>query len=417
MRDESLKLLVYEHISGGGFSGNPIQTSILCEGFGMLRSIISDLKAAGHYVTTILDSRIAKLNPPIFADSSIPVSSIEETQTRIKELAARADAAYMIAPETDNTLASFVELVEKMGIKSLNCSASAIKKLSNKACFYEIIRKYMPIPETVLLSVFDDLKEVTKTIRDCLNFPAIFKPMDGVSCDGISIVKKEEQIARAIAKIKSESRCKSYIAQEFVTGDAASVSLFSTGSNVLPVSLNSQDIKLQTAEFCSTYNGGVIPFEHPLRQKVFDLAKEFANFVPGLRGYISMDFVLTDETAVAIEVNPRLTTSYIGLRRILNFNPAQAIIDAVLKNELPTEVESCGFTYFSKVKTPIPSIRALQETYMMERIVSPPFPVSERNMTSALILSHGDTLQEATVRFREAKRYIFNSIIRGKQRW
>ena len=417
MRGESLKLLVYEHISGGGFSNNHIQTSILCEGFGMLRSIISDLKAAGHYVTTTLDSRIAKLNPPILADSSIPVFSIEETRTKIKELAKHADAAYVIAPETNNTLASFVELVEKMGIKSLNCSAEAIKKLSNKACFYEIVRKHMPIPETVLLSVFDDLKKVIKTIRDCLNFPAILKPIDGVSCDGISIVKKEEQVARAIAKIKAASRCKSYLAQEFIIGDAASVSLFSTGNNVLPFSLNSQDIKLQTAEFCSTYNGGVVPFEHPLRQKVFDFAKKFLSSIPGLRGYISMDFVLTDEKAVAIEVNPRLTTSYIGLRKISSFNPAQAIINVVLKKELPTKVESCGFTYFSKVKTPIPSTRALQETYMMERIVSPPFPVSESNMPSALILSYGDTLQEATVRFSEAKSCILNSLSRGKQRW
>ena len=150
---------------------------------------------------------------------------------------------------------------------------------------------------------------------------------------------------------------------------------------------------------------------------MFDFAKKFLSSIPGLRGYISMDFVLTDETAVAIEVNPRMTTSYIGLRSISSFNPAKAIIDAVLKRELPKKVESCGFTYFSKVKTPIPSIRALQETYMMERIVSPPFPVSESNMTSALILSYGDTLQEATVRFNEAKRSILKSLSRGEQRW
>ena len=130
-----------------------------------------------------------------------------------------------------------------------------------------------------------------------------------------------------------------------------------------------------------------------------------------------MDFILTKEKAVAIEVNPRLTTSCIGLRRILDLNLAQAIINAVLKRELPTKVESCGFTYFSKVKTPIPSIKALQEAYLIEKIVSPPFPFSERNMPSALILSYGETLQEATLRFREDKEYVLNSLRRGKQRW
>ena len=74
-----MKLLVYEHISGGGFADEPLSAVILSEGFGMLRTLVSDFKAAGHHVSTTLDSRIVRLNPPISADWVVPVNSSLET--------------------------------------------------------------------------------------------------------------------------------------------------------------------------------------------------------------------------------------------------------------------------------------------------------------------------------------------------
>ena len=53
-----MRLLVYEHVSGGGFADESIPADILSEGFGMLSTVISDFKAAGHNITTTLDSRI-----------------------------------------------------------------------------------------------------------------------------------------------------------------------------------------------------------------------------------------------------------------------------------------------------------------------------------------------------------------------
>jgi predicted ATP-grasp superfamily ATP-dependent carboligase len=409
-----LRLLVYEHVSGGGFSDELIPAGALSEGFGMLRTLVSDFKAAGHNVATTLDSRLAKLNPPIPADYAVPVSSSKETQAKLRELSEQADAAYIIAPETDRVLQSLVALVEQTGTKSLNCSTGAIAKVSNKAGFYEAMRKIAPLPETSLLSLAQDLKEITRTVRARLNFPVVFKPVDGVSCGGISLVRNEDQMAGAIAKIREESSSDRFLVQELIEGATASVSLFSTGSSVVPVSLNQQEVKLGTPEACSSYSGGTVPFNHPLRQKAFEAAEKMVKSFPGLRGYVGVDFVLTDDVAVAIEVNPRLTTSYVGLGRVVNFNPAQAIVDAVLKRELPTKVESCGCTYFSKAETPNPTISALQDTFRMDDVVSPPFPVSENTAASALITVYGDTQQEAKAGFREAKKRVLNSISRGR---
>ena len=381
----------------------------------MLRTLISDFKAAGHNVTTMLDSRIARWNPPIDADCVVPVFSSHETQVNMHKIAESADAAYVIAPETNGVLQSLVELVEQTSAASLNCPTGAIEKVSDKMVFDDFMRKLgLHLPERMIFSVADDLKEIRKTVRGSLNFPVIFKPSDGVSCSGVSVVSNEEQVVGAIDKIKRASSSKHFLIQELIKGAAASVSLLSTGSNAVPISLNRQDVTIETPEACSSYSGGAAPFGHPLRAEAFEVAEKLVKSVPDLRGYVGVDFVLTEDEAVAIEVNPRLTTSYVGLRRVVNFNSAQAIVNAVLKRELPTQVESCGCTFFSKVETPNPTPIAFQETCRMDEVVSPPFPVSESGVASALIASHGATLQEASVRFREAKKRILNTIGRGR---
>jgi predicted ATP-grasp superfamily ATP-dependent carboligase len=410
-----LRLLIYEHVSGGGFAGEPIPSSVLSEGFGMLRTLISDFKAAGHYVTTLLDSRIARLNPPIDADCVVPVFSSREIQVNLRKISESADAAYVIAPETDGLLQSLVEVVEQTGAASLNCPASAIEKVSDKVGFYEFMRKLgLPLPETIMFSVADDLKEIKKAVRGSLNFPLIFKPSNGVSCCGLSVVRNEDQVAGAVGKIKKESSSKHFLVQELIIGAATSVSLVSTGSDAVSISLNRQNVTIETPEACSSYRGGAVPFANPLQAEAFKVAEKIVKSFPSLRGYLGVDLVLTKDEAVAVEVNPRLTTSYVGLRRVANFNPAQAIVNAVLKRELPTHIQSCGYTYFSKVETPNPQIDSLQKTYEVNEVISPPFPVSENGAASAFIASYGATLKEASARFREAKKRVLNIISRGK---
>ena len=410
-----MRLLVYEHISGGGFADKAIPAGVLSEGFGMLRTLISDLKAAGHSVTTTLDSRIARLNPPINADCVVPSFSAQEAQANILKISDRADAAYVIAPETDGLLRSLVEVVEQTGAASLNCSASAIEKVSDKAVFYALMRKLgLPLPETLMFSVADELEEIKKAVRGSLNFPLIFKPANGVSCCGLSVVRNEDQVAGAVGKIKRESSSKHFLVQELIEGAAASVSLFSTGGDATAISLNRQDVTIETPEACSRYSGGAVPFDHPLKSEAFAVAEKLAKSFPDLRGYLGVDFVLTKDEAVAIEVNPRLTTSYVGLSSVANFNPTQALVNAVLKSELPTHIPSCGYTCFSKVETPNPTINVLQKIYGMNEVISPPFPVSENGAASALIASHGATLKEAAAKFREAKKRVLNTIGRGK---
>jgi predicted ATP-grasp superfamily ATP-dependent carboligase len=406
-----LRLLIYEHVSGGGFADEPIPVGVLSEGFGMLRTLISDFKAAGHYVATTLDSRLARLNPPLDADCIVPVFSSREVQAAIRKVSASADAAYVIAPETEGILQSLVENVEQTGVASLNCPASTIGKIVDKVVLQASLKKLrVPTPETIMFSVADGVEEIKRAIHGRLNFPLIFKPSSDVGCCGLSVVRNARQVADAVGKIKRESASKRFLAQEFIKGAAASVSLVSTGSEALSISLNRQDVTIGAPDAISSYNGGLVPFDHPLRRIAFAVAEKIVKSFRDLRGYVGVDLVLTEEEAVAMEVNPRLTTSYIGLRRVVNFNPAHGIVNAVLKRELPTNIQSYGYAFFSKVEMPLPTIDALQKTYEVNEAVSPPFPVSSSGTACALVSSYGATLKAATARFREAKKRVLSTI-------
>ena len=50
--------------------------------------------------------------------------------------------------------------------------------------------------------------------------------------------------------------------------------------------------------------------------------------ITGLCGYIGVDVVLTESDAVVIEVNPRLTTAYLGVRAVLEENVAALALAA-----------------------------------------------------------------------------------------
>jgi predicted ATP-grasp superfamily ATP-dependent carboligase len=413
--EETLRLLVYEHVSGGGFAEEPISSGVLSEGFGMLRTLISDFKAGGHYVTTLLDSQLARLNPPIHADCVVPVFSSREAKEAIRKISESADATYIIAPETDQILQSLVESIEQTGAASLNCPSSIIEKVANKAVLHKTLRKLgLPSPETIMFSVLDNVTEIKATINGRLNFPLIFKPLNGVSCCGLSVVRHEDQVAGAVGKIIRESSSKHFMAQELIKGTAASVCLISTGGEALSISLNKQYVTIGAPEAISSYDGGLVPFDNPLKPEAFVIAEKIVKSFRDLRGFVGVDLVLTEKEIVTVEINPRLTTSYVGLRQVANFNPAQAIINAVLKRELPTNIQSCGYAYFSKVETPNPTINALQKTYKMNELVSPPFPVSGNGTACALISSHSATLKETMLRFREAKKRFLSIISRGK---
>jgi predicted ATP-grasp superfamily ATP-dependent carboligase len=400
-----MRTLIYEYASGGGLK--PVPSSVLCEGFGMLRTLVSDLTSAGHQVTVLLNEDISKLNPPINADFVVPLYSPEEPNKFLAALAAINNSVYIVAPETKQTLYSLVKTIEETGKTSFNNTSKSIGQASNKVALNDFLKtRGFPALQTLILKTTDRLEENTKAISK-LNFPVILKPIDDVSCGGICLIKNRSQIETAIKKTHADV----FLAQEYIKGIDASVSLICTGKDALPISLNQQDVLLATPEADSKYDGGLVPFDHPQKEAAFRIAREIAVFF-GFCGYVGVDFVLTDDEVFAVDVNPRLTTSYVGLSEVANFNVAQAIVDAVLTGKLPSELSFNGYCCFSKIETTNPTVEALKEIFKMPTVLSPPFPDAS-GKTHALLFSKASSVEKAKLGVQEAKKELLRIIDRG----
>ena len=406
-----MKVLVYEYVSGGGYAGQPIPLNILAEGFGMLHDIITDFKKGGHKITVLLDARISKLNSPIDADFTVPITYPQEPKKFIINISKSIDAIYIIAPETGQILQSYVSLAEKSGKISLNSESSAIAKVANKAELYKTLTNNdFKTPKTIVFPRKNSLNRIKETIKGKLEFPIVIKPVDGAGCGGLSIVKEEMQIELAIAKVQADSVGKYFIAQEYIQGEATSVSLLSNGKKALAISLNKQKVTLAEPSGVSSYDGGVVPFDHILKHQAFALAQKVVESIQGLQGYVGVDLVFDEKEIFVVDINPRLTTSFIGLHELADFNVAQAIINAILENKFPTNNKIKGFSCFSKIETPLPSIAAFQETIMRDNIISPPFPLNHDEKTCSLVLGKGKNLENACLRLEEAKKSLYNII-------
>ncbi len=407
-----MNLLIFEYVSGGGYANTKLSSSILSEAYGMLHSLICDCKAAGYNVTTLMDSRLKAFNPPNKADQIVSVSASSELHTKLKELSSLANAVYVIAPESNQVLEKLVETIESSGGTSLNCKIDAIKRVSNKMTTYETLKKKgITVPETFLLDIHEKTQNIRRSLKE-LGYPLVFKPLDGVSCDGLSLVKDENSIAGAAKKVAQESTSKQFIAQKLIRGKAASACVISTGNKAVAVTLNKQLVTLSSPDKESRYYGGLVPFNHKLKKEAVRVVEKAVESIIGLKGYVGVDLILTNEGPVVMEVNPRLTTSYIGLKRTVNFNPAEAIVDAVIRRKLPKNVQPRGYAFFSKVEVPSdPQIIA--ETYKLKNVVSPPFPIKENKTAYALIATSSTSPRGAQSAFYRTKKRLLKLYRRG----
>lgn len=370
----------------------------------MLSSALRDFKEAGYQTYTLLDSRLALFQPPLRADRIHLANSQEELKIKFMDLLRDADVSLLIAPESEGILANFLSSGEELGIDSLNCTISSINAVCNKLRLYEKLKENgLPMPETNKVKIEEGIEKAQKIVEN-IGFPIIIKPTEGIGCRGLSFVKKFSQLPLAISKIKEEARTNTYLIQEFVKGIHASVSLISNGKKATPLTLNLQMIALNPPNKTSSYIGGIVPFDHELKERAFHKAKRAVELFKGLRGYVGVDLVISKTGPVIIEINPRLTVSYIGLKRVSNLNLARAMIESSLEDELPEDFHPSGYSIFSKEALPALSNYLLKKTYSIQEVVTPPFPFNNQNY--AFLATKGKSLEEAKALFKKARQKL-----------
>jgi predicted ATP-grasp superfamily ATP-dependent carboligase len=126
-----------------------------------------------------------------------------------------------------------------------------------------------------------------------------------------------------------EDKQESHIIQQYQVGVAASISMLCHSEKAIVLSCNQQKVALKDGQF--EYQGSVVNGMIAHREAFELLASKIASSLPGLAGFVGVDLIVHPDKDAwcynVLEINPRLTTSYVGLHQACGMNPAQLILD------------------------------------------------------------------------------------------
>jgi tyramine---L-glutamate ligase len=339
-------VLVFEFFTGGGCPEGELPVGLAAEALGMLWGMLQDFSRWGAVRTiTALDPRFEQKIPGLNRNT-LPADEVVralpgEHEAVYLALLKRCDAVLLIGPETDGILSRLAEQAEIEGIPLLGSSSAAAAMAGNKAiCSRLFDMANLPTPET-RIATFYSAPQVARQMGS----PLVIKPLDGVGSEGVCQLDRLSDLPEILALLRRSTSQEQILLQSLVSGIHASVSLLVTETACLPLSLNLQLIEAGSP---FKYLGSQVPFHHPASNRAMELACRAIGLIPGLKGYVGVDMILEDDLVQLIEINPRLTTSYIGLRQVTPMNIAQAIWDACQNGILPDHISLEGQVLIKK---------------------------------------------------------------------
>jgi len=304
------RILLYEFVTGGGCYSlaGPAPHSLLAEGRAMLTALAQDFARAGHALDVLIDVRQPELSfPPGVRLRAVESARVE--QQLLASLAGQADWTLIVAPEFDAHLLARCECVVKAGGRLLGPSLESVALTSDKHALATYLgSRGVALPAGVALEPGERLP------RDA-SYPAVLKPRDGAGSLGVRLVNSPGEIDT----ITTPSRL-----EDFCPGLPASVAFFCGPHDARPLAPCRQRLD------GFAYLGGELPLPPELARRASRLAAQAVACLGPTLGYVGVDLVLGDEPAgardVVLEINPRVTTSYVGLRVLAKSNLAAAML-------------------------------------------------------------------------------------------
>lgn len=316
---------LYEWCTGGGLVNEPgaLPISLVRDGVTMAGALAADLaRIPGAKISALRDPRVVQLN--MHGGEIIDVQSSAEHLDEFERLASTADATILIAPEFDGILLKSVRRVIECGGRLASPSTEFVRLTANKHQTCErLAAASIRVPKGVLL-------EPDQKLPGEFIYPAVLKPVDGAGSQDTQLVASPHDEPAPYAWPR---RLESYL-----PGLSASVSFLCgpAGRVALPPCRQrlSEDGRL-------SYRGGELPLAAGLGERAVSIAQQALEALPSTVGYVGVDLVLGSNPAgtedFVIEINPRLTTSYVGLRAAAKSNLAEAMIRVARGESLEIE--------------------------------------------------------------------------------
>lgn len=345
-----MRLFIHEYTCGGALAATAGAESLRAEGWAMLSALVHDFaNLPGIMVSTILEPG-RELGPQVRCRHVGPA----EEETAFRATARAADLTLVIAPETGGILRQRHDWVVEVGGRWLGCTAEAIDLTADKWALghhltargvptpdcHPVGRASQPVPAPDGLgspSYFPTYQSKSDgRPPPPVSFPAVLKPRCGAGSQATMLLRTPAELPGALQRVLAEQYDEEMILQPFVPGKAVSVAFLIGPNDCVPLAPAEQHL---STDGRFQYQGGSVPLPGALAERALMIARRAVAAVAGLAGYVGVDLVLgsaadgSDDRV--IEINPRLTTSYVGLRALAEDNLAEALLRVWLGEDLP----------------------------------------------------------------------------------
>jgi predicted ATP-grasp superfamily ATP-dependent carboligase len=317
-------VLIHEYVTGGGLAGQELPPSLAAEGSAMRRAVAEDFaQIEGINVVMTLDWRLPDEPGPW---EVVRIGPGEEILTFF-ELTRSADWTLCVAPETSGVLLHRADALLGGWIggpsRSLGSQSAAIGITGDKLKLgYHLAALGIVTPPSRRVVPALDLPAD-------LPWPVVLKPVDGAGSELTFVVGAPDAVPAAARELAQA------LVQPWVPGTPMSAS-FLVDADGVPHLVGVGRQRIDLVEGAIRYRGGVVPAGESAMAAE---ARRAVAAVEGLRGWVGVDFLWEPAgRAVILEINPRLTTSYVGLRRLLP--PGELARAWLAALEEPSKLES-----------------------------------------------------------------------------
>lgn len=303
-----MRLFICEFITGGGLQGKDLPENLAREGQMMLTSVIADLQAAGTSdITLTCDPRLG------FPVSDVRLITIDDDIYEVwKNCMVDADAALVIAPESNNILLNLIQMAEQLNCPVSGSLSGSVKTATSKLQTAQLlVRNNIPCIDTLLL------KEYTIPVSQ---HGWVIKPDDGAGAEQCYFCADEKALDALSNSIDPEK----FIIQPYIKGEAASLSMICHQGTAQLLACNQQIFNFIEGKGILqkiVVNGATEQWD-----AFSAIAKKIAAADHGLSGYIGVDLIINHNGITVVEINPRLTTAYVGLRLSISLNPVALML-------------------------------------------------------------------------------------------
>ena len=309
------KILIYEHFTGGGLLNEDLSSDLMNDAKLILLSIMKSCDRSYNYdYNYFLDYRLTDYR----TDRSIITNESEDLYNL--SLIKKYDYILPILPEIDSNLSNYVKFIEKNNIKKIISDTRTIDICSDKLIFYEYMTKHT-IP---VIPTYKSLNFKNRSDK------YILKDRLGAGCSYVRLTKKNE-----LEVYYSENM----IVQPFIDGDHYSLSVFFSKSNFRLLTINKQNIG--TTNCMLSLKSLIINVNQNLYLDILPIISNIKNSLPGLFGFVGIDFLLRGRQIYIVEINPRLTTSFSGLYETIGCNMIDLLINHKYIKNVITGRELC----------------------------------------------------------------------------